>query len=641
MPILSVSITNKMATFHKRGRGVVCGNKDYVIEFSFDSEWEGYEDKTARFIWGGKFYDVPFTGTTCAMPMVRRTDTVSVGVYAGDLCTTTPAVIPCQRSVLCGADAPHDENEAHYASEAQEAAQEAKEHAEAAQQAAKEATDVGVEMAEALNVVRTELGVEETAVSDLSCRVGQLESAAEGNLFDSVTVKEGAVPENALPYARLESVSGCTHIRSRNLLPFPYAGGETYNGDGSITNKQEVITSDNIKWIINASVAFTVPQGVYYLSGCPKGGGASTYSLQAIAYNNSKAVLTVDDFGEGAFFDLRGLTYTRLSLKTIIKAGVSANGLTFHPQLEKGYGATPFEPYTLKAAKPKAVQLVRDNPMVITEDFIPDEYISEKDKGFRYTRNGNVFSVYSPSTVAAYGYIYLKIDKSKLENKKYYLHVKLIKGSIERLQFFKNGTSFMRGLTLEDDGTGCTYLYGDDLLTADFIEVQYVGIGLNDDGSRKEAEIEFIGLYDTQDTPDDVVVSVDIPEELVAHELYGHGAPDSPNSVDLRARVLRRNSVLQEHADGQDYLMTDYTTDLVNSRAEEVDLFEALKDSSAYIKLPEDLAGCKVHIVPEDEYTPASCLQCSLVFQTKRDIAQAVLAVLATASAAAEDIITD
>ena len=155
MAVLNISINNKVATFHKRGGGVVCRNTDYVIAFTFDSEWEGYENKTARFIWGGRYQDVPIEGTTCVMPEVYRTESVKVGVYAGDLSTTTPAVIPCQASVLCEADEPHDEEARPNINEAKEAAEKATQAAEAAAEAAA-AADVAATTAQEAADVATE-----------------------------------------------------------------------------------------------------------------------------------------------------------------------------------------------------------------------------------------------------------------------------------------------------------------------------------------------------------------------------------------------------------------------------------------------------------------------------------------------------
>lgn len=136
MAKLSISVANKVATYSKRCGEVVCGNSDYEIEFAFDSEWDAYEEKTARFIWGGKFHDVPFTGTLCQVPLITDTQEVTVGVYAGDLRTSTPARVPCVRSILCAKLPAQPEAERDFASEAQKAATEAKEAAAEAQEAA-------------------------------------------------------------------------------------------------------------------------------------------------------------------------------------------------------------------------------------------------------------------------------------------------------------------------------------------------------------------------------------------------------------------------------------------------------------------------------------------------------------------------
>lgn len=99
---LHVIVSNKVATYLSRDGNIVCGNSDYQIVFAFDSEWDAYEDKIARFIWNNEYQDVPFTGDTVTVPTLSNAKQVSVGVYAGDLCTTTPAVIECQLSILCG-----------------------------------------------------------------------------------------------------------------------------------------------------------------------------------------------------------------------------------------------------------------------------------------------------------------------------------------------------------------------------------------------------------------------------------------------------------------------------------------------------------------------------------------------------------
>ena len=100
--ILHIEVANKIATFSRRDGVVVCGNTDYLVKFTFDSEWSGVTDLTARFVWNDQYSDVPITNNECYMPVVKDTTLCKVGVYSGDKRTTTPAIIPCQLSILSG-----------------------------------------------------------------------------------------------------------------------------------------------------------------------------------------------------------------------------------------------------------------------------------------------------------------------------------------------------------------------------------------------------------------------------------------------------------------------------------------------------------------------------------------------------------
>lgn len=87
---------------------IVCGNSDYIAVFDFDAEWDAYETKTARFIWNGKYTDVVFTGTKCPVPVITGAFGVLIGVYAGDLHTTTAATVDTEKSILCRNGLPAD-----------------------------------------------------------------------------------------------------------------------------------------------------------------------------------------------------------------------------------------------------------------------------------------------------------------------------------------------------------------------------------------------------------------------------------------------------------------------------------------------------------------------------------------------------
>lgn len=107
MPDVKITVRDKVAT-GDRSR-IVCGNSDYAVRFDFDAEWDGYDAKTARFVLAsqeGKYLDVVFTGDVCQVPVLQDTIGVYVGVYAGDLHTTTPAWFDCDRSILCGGGSP-------------------------------------------------------------------------------------------------------------------------------------------------------------------------------------------------------------------------------------------------------------------------------------------------------------------------------------------------------------------------------------------------------------------------------------------------------------------------------------------------------------------------------------------------------
>lgn len=87
---------------------IVCGNSDYAIKFLFSSEWAAHDLKTARFIYNGHEEEEPFKGDTVKVPKVINANLLEVGVYAGDLSTTTPALVGCDKSILCKSGLPPD-----------------------------------------------------------------------------------------------------------------------------------------------------------------------------------------------------------------------------------------------------------------------------------------------------------------------------------------------------------------------------------------------------------------------------------------------------------------------------------------------------------------------------------------------------
>lgn len=99
MPNIAITVHKKLA-HAPRTAYIVCGNKDYVAQFDFDSEWDSSETKTARFVReDGTYTDVSFTGTDCPIPALYRTGSVSIGVFAGDLITSSGASVWCRSCI--------------------------------------------------------------------------------------------------------------------------------------------------------------------------------------------------------------------------------------------------------------------------------------------------------------------------------------------------------------------------------------------------------------------------------------------------------------------------------------------------------------------------------------------------------------
>lgn len=158
MRTLRIAVNNKIATYTARDGQIVCGNSDYSLKFTFDSEWDEYTTKTARFVYNGKHLDVDFTGDECIVPVIINTDMVEVGVFAGNLSTTTAARIPCEHSILCLTSEVHEyqveisrEQAAISATEAKAASVEAKTAASEAKASAQEATAAATELKDLLD----------------------------------------------------------------------------------------------------------------------------------------------------------------------------------------------------------------------------------------------------------------------------------------------------------------------------------------------------------------------------------------------------------------------------------------------------------------------------------------------------------
>lgn len=314
MALQQINVTNRVATHLKKGGFVVCGNTDYVVEFLFDSEWDGHEEKTARFIWNDKYQDVKFTGNTCPMPAVHRADHVSVGVYAGELCTTTPAVIPCQRSILCGSDTPHEENEAPWASVAQEAAkaaQEAKLAAEGSAEEARQAAENAKQTAEATTAAGLK-GVaqgELLVLGDVSPFGGDIAVEVSGtDDLSAVEVKAGG--KNIVNIPNIERVNGHTTITVPCHITAPF----TISGvnDGAVVQDST-------------------------------GAARSVWRIQVVYQSGALVTMTDDEFANAKYFQLTSVSNPAVGIQ--YRDTYLVSGRYKDIQVEYGNTATAYEPY--------------------------------------------------------------------------------------------------------------------------------------------------------------------------------------------------------------------------------------------------------------------------------------------------------
>ena len=347
MKNLRITVADKIATYQKRDGFIVCGNSDYQLVFTFDEEWDAFPEKKARFNYSGMSTDVPFTGDTCPVPILRNTELVSVGVYAGDLCTTTPADIPCVRSILCRAGK-LTEGDQKATTVAELYAEKAAESAAAAQ------ADAEIARQFASNTETIEASIERN-----SRRITNLEQGVTPDPFetDDSVAYEKAVPVNALPYAEVTRIGGMTK-KSQNLWK-PKPGVSSFELSG---------------------VTVTVENGVYTLNGTSTGSAqtyiqngyplpAGTYTLRCYTEGETPSGGNVNVYGGtlslASTFNVSNNTKTDelevdgpVALRMQLNTGAVYNNFKVKPMLTRGTTAQPFEPFFEGMRDVKPTQLV-------------------------------------------------------------------------------------------------------------------------------------------------------------------------------------------------------------------------------------------------------------------------------------------
>lgn len=190
---IKINVVGKIATA-EGSPYIVCGNSNDTILFTFDSEWQSYAAKTARFIYEvdgeEKFTEVAFTGTTCRIPELYNIKKVEVGVYAGDTLSTTRCKINCKTSILDG-----------------EGSGEGTAHEEPGEDIYNQIVGLCNEAVTAGNEAK------EAATTFEATTRATFGNALKGNLYGAVARADDVSPvEHALK----------VYVHGKNIIPFPY-----------------------------------------------------------------------------------------------------------------------------------------------------------------------------------------------------------------------------------------------------------------------------------------------------------------------------------------------------------------------------------------------------------------------------------
>ncbi len=104
--IIKINIADKIANLAAPAV-IVRGNSGYMVEFTFDSEWDELQNRIAVFNYrrygASLCQKVEFTGSRCSIPtMYWDTSMVDIGVMVEGVISSTTVRIYCDQSALDG-----------------------------------------------------------------------------------------------------------------------------------------------------------------------------------------------------------------------------------------------------------------------------------------------------------------------------------------------------------------------------------------------------------------------------------------------------------------------------------------------------------------------------------------------------------
>lgn len=92
---IKIDVVGKIAKITEQNFQLVGGNSDYEVIFNFDEAWGLYNTKTAVFVYGDRTEFKVFEGNVCEGVAISNALACYIGVFTGNLMTTTPAKVDC------------------------------------------------------------------------------------------------------------------------------------------------------------------------------------------------------------------------------------------------------------------------------------------------------------------------------------------------------------------------------------------------------------------------------------------------------------------------------------------------------------------------------------------------------------------
>ena len=167
------------------------------------------------------------------------------------------------------------------------------------------------------------------------------------DLTDGLAAKVDTSTYTAGQAAQDAQIERLTNEGAKNLLKIT-ASSQTINGVTFTVNTNQTVslsgtaTATTTFVIVDNAVANAIPDGSYIMTGCPAGGGLTTYDLRWYLYSSGKSAY---DQGRGATVNKSGST-TSSNIAILIRSGVITDGIVFRPMLRKStITSDTFEPY--------------------------------------------------------------------------------------------------------------------------------------------------------------------------------------------------------------------------------------------------------------------------------------------------------